>query len=573
MRAEMSPTCSCVCKPCPTNMRLCPTSEICIKEELWCNGIEDCPDDEINCTELTTPTVSTTPSTECFIPLCPPGFKPILSTIGLEFEESHSGTKGVKGRKGFRERLKAAKGRKNKITSVCPIYKCVPALTTTPKSCPTPECPDGYDVQMLEFPSGISAESCLPFKCVLHPPEKEVCNVKGRSFDTFDGINYNYDICHHILTTDSINGKWSIEVHKNCSSCPFYLIIKQDSHIIILDRDILVKYGLFSYTGDMANKIGYITNQFEVSKVGDILHFKSIHYGFWVNWDGKANARIVVSSKLLNTVSGLCGYYSNDKNDDRQMPDGAIARTNKEFGDSWAIEGYETCEPKVCEVELQNKAWKICELAKKGPFKMCNMVIDIDKFISQCVETTCACLEEKKNNALKEDVVLEPNWENECRCDALLSFATQCKEIEPSFDLSEWRTIHSCPALCPPGEVYKDCYTRECEPSCRTLMMEHACPVVNDTCFSGCFCADGLIRNCDCFGDPHYLTFDRSDYTFNGRCTYVAARDIKPGGNHDFQVLAKNGECIEKTKASCTHAITILFGEHFIHLKRVEEDG
>lgn len=41
---------------------------------------------------------------------------------------------------------------------------------------------------------------------------------------------------------------------------------------------------------------------------------------------------------------------------------------------------------------------------------------------------------------------------------------------------------------------------------------------------------------CDGFGDPQYLTFDRSNYTFNGNCTYVAARDVNPHGKHTFQV-------------------------------------
>lgn len=41
---------------------------------------------------------------------------------------------------------------------------------------------------------------------------------------------------------------------------------------------------------------------------------------------------------------------------------------------------------------------------------------------------------------------------------------------------------------------------------------------------------------CDGFGSPQYLTFDRSNYTFNGNCTYIAARDVNPHGKHTFQV-------------------------------------
>jgi len=41
---------------------------------------------------------------------------------------------------------------------------------------------------------------------------------------------------------------------------------------------------------------------------------------------------------------------------------------------------------------------------------------------------------------------------------------------------------------------------------------------------------------CNGFGDPQYLTFDHSNYTFNGNCTYVAARDVNPHGKHTFEV-------------------------------------
>lgn len=49
---------------------------------------------------------------------------------------------------------------------------------------------------------------------------------------------------------------------------------------------------------------------------------------------------------------------------------------------------------------------------------------------------------------------------------------------------------------CPPSLVYKECYDRVCEPSCAELVEEDACPVFKDsTCFPGCFCPDGLVRD------------------------------------------------------------------------------
>lgn len=55
-------SCKCECQPCKNGTKLCPTSNICLEESLWCNGIQDCPDDEINCLTTTTTTTTTTPT-------------------------------------------------------------------------------------------------------------------------------------------------------------------------------------------------------------------------------------------------------------------------------------------------------------------------------------------------------------------------------------------------------------------------------------------------------------------------------------------------------------------------------
>lgn len=56
-------SCKCECKPCENGTRLCPTSNVCLNESFWCNGIQDCPDDEINCLTTTTTTTTTIPTT------------------------------------------------------------------------------------------------------------------------------------------------------------------------------------------------------------------------------------------------------------------------------------------------------------------------------------------------------------------------------------------------------------------------------------------------------------------------------------------------------------------------------
>lgn len=49
LRPVKTATCVCLCEPCPDDKVLCETSGACILESSWCDGIQDCPDDEVEC--------------------------------------------------------------------------------------------------------------------------------------------------------------------------------------------------------------------------------------------------------------------------------------------------------------------------------------------------------------------------------------------------------------------------------------------------------------------------------------------------------------------------------------------
>lgn len=53
-------TCVCKCEKCPPEMVLCQTNGQCIPEASWCDDVEDCPDDEINCGSTDVPYVNMT---------------------------------------------------------------------------------------------------------------------------------------------------------------------------------------------------------------------------------------------------------------------------------------------------------------------------------------------------------------------------------------------------------------------------------------------------------------------------------------------------------------------------------
>lgn len=63
LRPVKTASCTCLCEPCPEGTVICQSSGACIDEDKWCDGFEDCADDEISCKVLT-PTYETKKTTD-----------------------------------------------------------------------------------------------------------------------------------------------------------------------------------------------------------------------------------------------------------------------------------------------------------------------------------------------------------------------------------------------------------------------------------------------------------------------------------------------------------------------------
>ena len=49
---------------------------------------------------------------------------------------------------------------------------------------------------------------CDQFECII-PPDK-ICKVDGRTFTTFDGTEFKYDICNHTIVRDRLENEWEV---------------------------------------------------------------------------------------------------------------------------------------------------------------------------------------------------------------------------------------------------------------------------------------------------------------------------------------------------------------------------
>lgn len=236
LRRVKSSACLCLCEPCPAGEILCQTSGACVAETAWCNGIQDCPDDEINCSykhQTQTQIIKkvkekTIIVKKCPEPKCPPGFyvkvtspkktktsamlnsadAPSAEDVDSFFKESDEDNTELHSKLPLPKDAK----RKKKDEFACVEYDCIPERATSVTKqeqivCPPPSCPSGYEVVFEKTPL---AAACSKYKCELIPKRDVVCNITGRTFSTFDGIEYKYDVCDHILVRDLATNNWTI---------------------------------------------------------------------------------------------------------------------------------------------------------------------------------------------------------------------------------------------------------------------------------------------------------------------------------------------------------------------------
>ena len=67
-----------------------------------------------------------------------------------------------------------------------------------------------------------------------------------------------------------------------------------------------------------------------------------------------------LNNKHSREVVGLCGNFDGSRYNDRRRPDGALAGSTPQFGDSWAVPGEpDTCQPETCQHKQQ--AFVLCQ--------------------------------------------------------------------------------------------------------------------------------------------------------------------------------------------------------------------
>ena len=141
--------------------------------------------------------------------------------------------------------------------------------------------------------------------------------------------------------------------------------------------------------------------------------------GLTVEYNGVFNVLVKVRKSYKGKLSGLCGNFNGQRNDEFKTPNNLLVQSTLKFGNSWKTD--DSC-PDVMTVEehpCKNasrralKAKEECSVLKRQPFSKCNDISDPNSgAIQDCEYDVCACDDNPKA----------------CLCESLSDYEESCAE-------------------------------------------------------------------------------------------------------------------------------------------------
>ncbi|XP_069394027.1 IgGFc-binding protein isoform X1 [Paralichthys olivaceus] len=328
-------------------------------------------------------------------------------------------------------------------------------------------------------------------------------------------------------------------------------------------------------------------------------------FGLTVSYDWEHQLVVTLSGSYAGKTCGLCGNFNGNPNDDFTTPSGSQATGAVAFGSSWKVPGLvknavcrdecvggcERCEHSLIKIWQGDLFCGLITLIVNGPFSKCHAVIDPQAYLENCKYDVCMggglrhflCRAlEAYTEACQLAGVQVQDWREMAKCPTKCpanshyelcgnacpatcsdpNAASKCKRpcvetctCNDGFVLSGGQ----CVSVDQCGCTYKGRYIpagesfwadQGCEQWCICLAGSRQVQCQNKGCGAGTQCkvVEGIRKcqavshsTCQATGDPHYMTFDKKKFDFQGTCVYQLVAlcsnnpDLVP-----FEVLVQN---------------------------------
>uniref|UniRef100_M4ALI1 Zonadhesin-like n=1 Tax=Xiphophorus maculatus TaxID=8083 RepID=M4ALI1_XIPMA len=318
--------------------------------------------------------------------------------------------------------------------------------------------------------------------------------------------------------------------------------------------------------------------------------------GVSVSFDNTGALQLRIPLQYSDRVCGLCGNFNQLPGDDLLKPDGTKAESATALAESWQTGGnVSSCEaipvPQQCnpQDEAHYSSENYCGLLRSGsgPFASCLPDVGAESYFHACLLGLCSARGDQKVlcEALKAyaDVCQEvgiaiPTWRNSTFCSFECgenshynSCADGCPEVCPGLD--QMGLCGSCEERCECDPGFKlggdKCVPAEhcgcwyngkhyerggmtveadCVQQCRcigndTMQCTAMTCASDEVCkekygIKGCF--PFKPATCSVYGDPHYVTFDKLAYSFQGGCAYTLTTTCGRHSTVQFTVIGFN---------------------------------
>ncbi|XP_026150201.1 uncharacterized protein LOC113122825 [Mastacembelus armatus] len=328
-------------------------------------------------------------------------------------------------------------------------------------------------------------------------------------------------------------------------------------------------------------------------------------FGLNVRYDYENFLVVSLSDSYVGKTCGLCGNFNGNPKDDFTTPSGTQADGLVAFASSWKVPGLiedalcrddcvggcERCENSLMNIWAGDSFCGLITLTINGPFSKCHAAIDPQAYLENCKYDVCMggglrhflckALEAYTEACQLAEIQIE-DWRTiaQCppkcpanshyelcgsSCPATCSDPTapsKCKRpcvetctCNAGFLLSGNQCVPDTQCGCthegryvPAGESFWA--DQGCQRWCKCVADSRRVECQDKTCGAGqqCQVVEGIRKckavshsTCQATGDPHYKTFDKQKFDFQGTCVYqLVALCSKNKELVPFEVLVQN---------------------------------